>query len=197
VSLTSPAAGATVSGTVAVTASAGDDNGVFTVEFFIDAVSIGIDTNAADGWSMAWDTTFYSDGDHVIKATASDGIIGQTASDSRTVTTSNAPPPPAMGSIIGTVTDAVSGDPINRANVETDTGLATKSNKDGSYVITDVPGSFLGSVIASKKGYSPGAANDVSIGTDGLTTVPFALNPETGGGGGGNGGGRGGGPKNK
>jgi serine protease len=44
VSITNPADGATVSGTVTVTANANDDNGVTQVEFFVGTTSIGVDT---------------------------------------------------------------------------------------------------------------------------------------------------------
>jgi hypothetical protein len=88
VTITSPLDGATVSDTVAVTATASDDNGVTQVEFFVDDVSIGIDSNGSDGWSASWDTTGYSDSGHTVKATATDSI-GQTATDSVTVTVDN------------------------------------------------------------------------------------------------------------
>jgi subtilisin family serine protease len=88
VSITSPSDGAIVSGTVAVTASASDDNGISKVEFFVDGASIGVDTNGGDGWSVSWDTTTKVDGSHTVSATATDSI-GQTATDSVTVTVDN------------------------------------------------------------------------------------------------------------
>jgi subtilisin family serine protease len=54
VAITSPGSGSTVSGTVTVTASASDDNGVTQVEFLEGGVPIGTDTNSADGWSVQW-----------------------------------------------------------------------------------------------------------------------------------------------
>ena len=89
VSVTDPVDGATVSGTVSVTASASDDNGVDQVEFFVDGVSIGVDSVGSDGWSASWDTTAYADGsDLAIGAEATDSI-GQTAFDSITATVDN------------------------------------------------------------------------------------------------------------
>jgi len=52
VSISSPADGATVSGTVGIAANASDDNGVTQVEFFADGASIGVDSNGAGGWSV-------------------------------------------------------------------------------------------------------------------------------------------------
>ncbi len=88
VSITNPVDGATVSGTVSVTADASDDNGVNQVEFFVDSVSIGVDSDSSDGWSASWDTTAYADEDHTVKAVATDTEI-QTASDSISVTVDN------------------------------------------------------------------------------------------------------------
>jgi hypothetical protein len=86
VSITNPADGATVSGTVTVSASASDDNGVTQVEFFVDGASIGVDTTSP--YQASWNTSGYSDGAHSVKATATD-TIGQTASDTHNVTVSN------------------------------------------------------------------------------------------------------------
>lgn len=88
VSVTNPTNGATVSGSVSVTANASDDNGVTKVEFFVDGVSIGVDTSAP--YSVAWNTTTYSDGAHSVSATATDSI-GQTENNSVSVSVQNAP----------------------------------------------------------------------------------------------------------
>jgi hypothetical protein len=90
VTTTNPSDGATVSGTVTVTADASDDNGVTQVEFFVDGSSIGVDSDGLDGWSAIWDTTSVTDGSHAVSATATD-TAGQTASDSVSVTVDNEP----------------------------------------------------------------------------------------------------------
>jgi hypothetical protein len=89
VSVTSPAGGATVSGTVTVTANASDDHGVSQVEFLVDGVSIGVDTTGGNGWSMPWNTTGATNGNHTLTARATD-TTGQTAtSDPVPVTVAN------------------------------------------------------------------------------------------------------------
>lgn len=88
VSITEPADGATVSGTIAVRADATDDNAVSQVDFFVGGTWIGQDSDGSDGWSTTWDTTTVGDGDHALKATATDSA-GQTASHSISVTVSN------------------------------------------------------------------------------------------------------------
>jgi hypothetical protein len=85
VTITSPANGGTVSGTVQVVADAGDDQGVAEVEFQVDGTSIGADTDPGGGWSASWDTAAFTDGPHTLTATATD-TAGQAASDSISVT---------------------------------------------------------------------------------------------------------------
>ena len=87
VTLTDPVESATVSGTeVLVAATADDDNGVTQVEFFVDGNSIGVDTTAP--YSVSWDSTTVPDGAYTVSATATD-TIGQTASDSNSVSVDN------------------------------------------------------------------------------------------------------------
>jgi len=70
VSVTAPAAGATVSGTIAVSASASDDVGVTRVELRADGAPIGSDTTAPYGVSL--DTRTLSNGPHTLSAAAVD-----------------------------------------------------------------------------------------------------------------------------
>ncbi|MEX0985643.1 MAG: Ig-like domain-containing protein [Actinomycetota bacterium] len=91
VTLTAPAAGATVSGTaVALSANASDDNGVTMVEWFLDSgtTAIATDTDSAGGWTGTWNSTLATDGSHTITARATD-TIGQTANHQRSVTVDN------------------------------------------------------------------------------------------------------------
>jgi chitodextrinase len=86
VSITGPAAGATVSGTVSVVASVSDDVAVGSVEFWIDGVNRATDATAP--YSYSWDTTAGGDGSHTILVKAFDSS-GNSASASITVTASN------------------------------------------------------------------------------------------------------------
>jgi hypothetical protein len=88
VSITHPSDGATVSGAVTVAAEASDDDAVTQVEFFLDGVSLGADTDGSDGWSTSWDTTGAVDGSHTLEATATDSA-GQLTSDSISVEVDN------------------------------------------------------------------------------------------------------------
>ena len=100
VSLTNPAQGASVSGTVTVTADASDDHGVTKVEFFVAGSKVGEDTDPTGGWSWSWDTTATPNGSFVVTATATD-TMGQTASDTVQVTVDNLPPTVTSYSLIG------------------------------------------------------------------------------------------------
>ena len=79
VSITSPAAGATVTGTVAVAATASDAVGVASVTFLVDAAVIATDTSSP--YSVNWDTSAVAAGSHTLRAEARDaaGNVGVSA----------------------------------------------------------------------------------------------------------------------
>ncbi len=92
VSITSPSSGSTVSGTIAMTASAADNVGVAGVQFKLDGVNFGAaDTSAP--YSVSWDTTTASNGSHTLVAQARDAAGNTTTSAAVSVTVSNGPPP--------------------------------------------------------------------------------------------------------
>ena len=71
ISITSPAAGSTVSGTVPITASATDPIGVTSVQFGIDGTNVGIPVTTSP-YSYSWNTTSVANGTHTLTATATD-----------------------------------------------------------------------------------------------------------------------------
>ena len=87
VSIASPASGATVSGTVSVTANASDNVGVASVRFFLDGVQLGGDDTSAP-YAISWDTTTTGNGSHTVMATAFDAA-GNSASSAIPVNVSN------------------------------------------------------------------------------------------------------------
>ncbi len=93
VSITSPSSGATVSGTITVTANASDNVGVAGVQFKLDGANLGAEDTTAP-YSIPWDTTTASNGSHTLTAIARDTSGNQATSNPVTVTVSNAPPPP-------------------------------------------------------------------------------------------------------
>lgn len=93
VAITSPTSGATVSGTVAVRASASDNVAVAGVQFFVDGSPIGAEDTTAP-YEVAWDTSSVGDGSHTLTARARDTAGNTATSATSTVTVSNAAPAP-------------------------------------------------------------------------------------------------------
>ncbi len=89
VSITSPANGATVSGTISVSADASDNVGVAGVQFLLDGAALGAEDTTAP-YSVALDTTKVANGSHTLAATARDAASNRATSLAVTVTVSNA-----------------------------------------------------------------------------------------------------------
>jgi beta-lactamase superfamily II metal-dependent hydrolase len=87
-SITTPANGATVSGTTTVTASASDNVGVTKVEFYLDGALQSTDTTSPYSWS--WNTTTTNDGAHSLTSKAYDAATNVGTSTAVSVTVSNA-----------------------------------------------------------------------------------------------------------
>jgi hypothetical protein len=109
VSMTAPAAGATVAGTVTVNADASDNIGVAGVRFRLDGVDLGAEDTAAP-YSIAWDSRTAANGSHVLTAVARDAAGNTTTSTAVSVTVDNIAPtvsvtaPAAGTTVAGTVT---------------------------------------------------------------------------------------------
>jgi fibronectin type 3 domain-containing protein len=86
-SLTSPAPGATVSGTVNVAANAADTgSGVASVAFQVDGVTQATDTTGP--YTFAWNSAGVGNGQHTLKEIATD-VAGNTSNSSVTVNVQN------------------------------------------------------------------------------------------------------------
>ncbi len=96
VSLTSPANGAVINGTVTISASASDNVGVAGVQFTLDGVNFGAEKTSTP-YTISWNTTAYSDGVHILSAAARDsaGNVGNAAPVS--ITVSNGVNPAQVG----------------------------------------------------------------------------------------------------
>src|SRR5262249_39528610 len=72
-STAAPAAGASLSGSVTVTASAADNIGVAGVQFLLDGAALGAEvTGAGPTYSMSWNTAGATNGAHTLTARARD-----------------------------------------------------------------------------------------------------------------------------
>ncbi|MFA6908664.1 MAG: Ig-like domain-containing protein [Patescibacteria group bacterium] len=88
VSVTAPANGATVSGTLNVTATASDNVGVVGVQFRLDGNDLGAE-DTASVYSTSWNTTGATNGSHTLTAIARDAAGNTTTAANISVTVSN------------------------------------------------------------------------------------------------------------
>ncbi|HUI79557.1 MAG TPA: Ig-like domain-containing protein, partial [Bryobacteraceae bacterium] len=106
VSMTAPANGATVSGTVTVSASATGSTSV-SVQFLLDGANVGSAvTGAGPSYSLSWNSTTTSNGSHVLSAAVTDASGNTAQSGSVTVTVNNTSPAPAITSVTATAITA-------------------------------------------------------------------------------------------
>ena len=100
VSLSAPAGGATVSGTVTVSATASDTVGVAGVQFKVDGAPLGAE-DIGSPYAISWNTTQATNGSHSLTAVARDAAGNTATAATVTVTVSNpvADTTPPTGSI--------------------------------------------------------------------------------------------------
>jgi subtilisin family serine protease len=116
--IASPASGATVAGTVAVSVNASDNVGVAHVDLKVNGVVVASDTTAP--YAFSWDSTTVANGTATLTATAYDAAGNSATSSPVSVNVSNtvAPPPdttpptvaiasPTGGTVSGNVTVSV------------------------------------------------------------------------------------------
>src|SRR5206468_1285884 len=123
VSLASPAAGATVSGTVDVTATAADNVGVVGVQFLLDGNLLGAEDTAAP-YSVAWNTTAAANGTHTVAARARDASDNVATSAAVTVTVFNDLTPPTVSIATPAPGATVSGTVAGTATAADNVGVA-------------------------------------------------------------------------
>ncbi len=124
VAVTSPGNGTTVSGTIALTATASDNVGVAGVQFQLDGIDVGAEDTTTP-YSVSWSTESVTNTVHSISAVARDAAGNTTTSApvSITVSTADTQAPtvtvtaPANGAI-------VSGTPTLSANASDNVGIA-------------------------------------------------------------------------
>jgi hypothetical protein len=97
VAINSPAAGATVSGTVTVSATASDNVGVVGVQFLLDSAVLGAEVTTPP-YSTSWNTAGTANGSHALRAVARDASGNQTSAVINvTVSNSAATDPTTVG----------------------------------------------------------------------------------------------------
>ncbi len=91
VNVTAPLAGATVSGTITLSATASDDIGVSGVQFKIDGAAVGSEDTTSP-YSVSWNSTSVANGSHQVTATARDTTGHYTTAAVVNITVSNTGP---------------------------------------------------------------------------------------------------------
>lgn len=136
--LTSPANGASVSGTVALTATASDAVGVERVDFLVDGVLLASDTTSP--YTASWNTASAGNGSHVLGARALDlaGNTGSSAPVTVTVTGSGGGTPTSAtfgneDANDGYVKAGSGGSAPAVGTLEATYGLAIGRGSDGKY----------------------------------------------------------------
>ena len=95
VSITAPATGATVSGTITINATASDNVGVAGVQFQLDGANLGAEDTLSP-YNASWNTTTAANGAHTLSAIARDAAGNKTTA-TVSVTVSNIPATSALG----------------------------------------------------------------------------------------------------
>ncbi len=90
VAITAPTSGATVSGTVTITATASDNVAVAGVQFKLDGANLGGEVTGTSPYSITWSSTGATNGSHSLTAVARDTSNLTTTSAAVPVTVSNA-----------------------------------------------------------------------------------------------------------
>ncbi len=148
VAITSPAAGATVSGSVAVTASASSNVGVARVDFYRDG-GVMLGSSTAAPYAVAWDTRTVSPGTHSLYAKAVDTAGNATTSALETVTVApsdTTPPTVTIASPTGGATVSRKSTVTLAATASDDVGVTrVEFFVNGALLSTDTSSPFTGS----------------------------------------------------
>jgi Big-like domain-containing protein/CHRD domain-containing protein len=125
VSVSAPAANATVSGTVALTAtataSAQYNLSITSVEFLVDGVSVGTATTSP--YTVNWDSTKATNGSHSITAKATDNVNDSATSAAVMVTVTGGMAAMSAAQIFPVPSSKASG--VARISVDSSTGAVT------------------------------------------------------------------------
>ena len=161
VALTSPANGATLSGTVTIAADAADDTGVVSVTFYAGSSVLGVDSTPP--YQYAWDTTLTYGGPRVLKATARDRA-NKTADSTINVTVLDSTPPTIT--LTTPQPGATAPDPVLlEADASDVSGVARVDFLiDGAVVASDDVWPYQASVSASR--FTPGSHSATALAED-------------------------------
>ena len=171
VALTSPTNGATISGSVNLSANASDNIGVVGVQFSVDGSLVGSEVTLAP-FTVSWNSASVSNASHTVTATARD-LAGNKSTSSATVTVSNSSGTTGSSDLL-IFADALQSPWVNNSWSATVTFGSTEQAYAGTSSIKTVLSAAWGAL----------SAHDGSWGTAGVTTssyksLDFAVYPTT------------------
>ncbi len=184
VSITAPAPGSTVSGTISVSATASDNVGVAGVQFRLDGNNLGAEDTSSP-YSISWNTTAASNGSHSLTAVARDAAGNRTTSAAVTVTVNNTPTAdttaPSVPSGLSAI--AASSSQLNLTwNASTDNVAVAgyKIFRGGSQIATSSTTSYSDTGLSPSTSYSYAvaaydAAGNTSVQSANATATTFAF----------------------
>jgi glucose/arabinose dehydrogenase/PKD repeat protein len=170
VSITAPVGGATVSGTITVTASASDDVAVGGVQFQLDGAALGAEDTAAP-YSVPWLTNAASNGSHRLTAVARDGAGHQTTAAPVDVTVNN-PPAPPTGLVAAYSFNTVSGSSV--ADLSGNNNVGTLAN-----AVAATAGKYGGALSFNGTNARVNVASSASLQLSSGMTLEAWVNPAT------------------
>lgn len=162
VSMTAPASGATVGGTVTVSANASDNVAVASVQFKLDGANLGGAVTSAP-YTTSWNAATASAGSHTLTAVAVDNSGNAATSVPVTVTVNAAAAPPTISLTAPTNGASVNGTVTISANAASSVGVASVQFK--------LDGTNLGSAVASSPYTFSWNTSSATNGTHSLTAV--------------------------
>jgi hypothetical protein len=178
VAITAPAPG-NVSGTINVTANAGDNVGVSGVQFLLDGVSLGTEDLTAP-YSVSWNTSTTTSGNHILTARARDAAGNLATSTGVTVTVANSNLVAAFGFNENTGTTANDNSGNNNTGTLTNGPLWSGSGKYGAAVLFDGTNDFVNINDANNLDLSGGMTIEAWVNPSNLSGYKTAICKERG-----------------
>jgi len=186
---TAVVAGSTITGSGTLAASVSDPSGVSKVEFLIDGVSIGADTNGTDGYSAALNILNITDGSHTLTIRGTDSL-GNIADNNIAITVALAAPsaPVISSPANNTLTAVGTANIIGKASPNVQVIAYNNAAQIGTPVAVDASGNFtiavalnsgvnLIQVAASNRGGSSPLSPSLTITLDNsIPAAPLGLN---------------------
>jgi len=190
--LSAPLAGATVSGTTTIAATAADNVGVSKVEFYVNGALYGV--AGAAPYSVSWNTTAYADGSYTVMAKAYDaaGNVGQSGSatvqvKNQVLTQTSDATAPVVGSFSMPATASSLTVPVSALSATDNVGVtgylvtegATPPAATATGWSASAPTSFTFAAAGSRTAYAWGkdAAGNVSASRSAAVSITLPTGP--------------------